>query len=58
MNDLTPLLNLLALHMLRRHEARQREARNIGDYDAYLAVQHLTDRIHYLTSFIHTLTKS
>jgi hypothetical protein len=44
--------------MLRRHEARQREARNIGDYDAYLAVQHLTARIHYLTSFIHTLTKS
>lgn len=56
MKDLTPLLNLLAFHMKHRREAERREARNIGDYDAYLEVQHLTARITYLTSFIRSLS--
>lgn len=57
MKDLTPLLNLLAFHMKRRRLAERREARNpFGDHDAYLEAQHLTTRIHYLTSFIRSLS--
>ena len=56
MKDLTPLLNLLALHMKRRRAAERREARSpYGDHDAYLDAQNLTARINYLTSFIRSL---
>lgn len=54
MKDLTPLLHLLALHMKTRRHWIQREASTIADYDAFLAIQSLTDRIDYLASFIRS----
>lgn len=54
MQDLTHLLHLLALHMKTRRAWQKREATTIGDYDAHLAIQALTERINYLASFIRT----
>jgi hypothetical protein len=54
MKDLTPLLHLLALHMNTRRFWIKREASTIADYDAFLAIQSLTDRIDYLASFIRS----
>ena len=54
MKDLSPLLQLLALHMKTRRFWIKREASTIADYDAYLAIQSLTDRINYLSSFIRS----
>jgi hypothetical protein len=57
MKDLTPLLNLLAFYMKHRRTFERREARNpFGDHDAYLAAHALTERIHYLVSFIRSLS--
>lgn len=58
MKDLTPLLNLLALHMRARRFWERRERAGLGDYDAYLAVRRITGRIDYLASFIRSLSTS
>jgi hypothetical protein len=54
MKDLTPLLHLLALHMKARRHWIKREASTIADYDAFLAIRSLTDRIDHLSSFIRS----
>lgn len=54
MKDLSPLLQLLALHMKTRRFWIKREAATIADYDAFLAIRSLTDRIDYLSSFIRS----
>ena len=54
MKDLSPLLHLLALHMKTRRQWIKREASTIADYDAFLAIQSLTERIDYLSSFIRS----
>jgi hypothetical protein len=57
MKDLTPLLNLLAVHMKARSTFERREARNpLPDEEAHYAAHALTLRINYLTSFIRSLS--
>jgi hypothetical protein len=57
MKDLTPLLNLLAVHMKHRRSFERREARNpFPDEEAHHAAHALTLRINYLTSFIRSLS--
>ena len=58
MKNIEHLLNLLALRMKERSDARRVLASPLpsaNDYDAYLIESAASERIHYLAGFIRSL---